>query len=282
VSVKGKTVVVTGANTGIGFETAAALAGQGAHVVLTSRDAAKGKAAVGEIERRHPGADVTVMSLDLARLADVRRFASDLAARYPRLDVLVNNAGLILGERSTTQDGFETTFHVNHLGPFLLTNLLLPKLKAAAPSRIVNVASIAHRWGRLDLDDLQSEKSYRKMRVYGTTKLCNILFTRELARRLGSTGVTANALHPGNVRSGFGKDGDTRGLFALGVKMNVLFSRSPASGASTSIFLASSPLVAGTTGGYFVNSKPSKPSAAGRDDEAARKLWERSAELVGL
>lgn len=281
-SVKDKTVVVTGANTGIGFETAATLAGEGAHVVLTARDAGKGAAAVAEIERRHPGSDVTVMSLDLARLADVRRFASDLAGRYPRLDVLVNNAGLILGERSTTQDGFETTFQVNHLGPFLLTNLLLPNIKAAAPSRIVNVASIAHRWAKLDFDDLHSEKSYRKMRVYGTTKLCNILFTHELARRLGGTGITANALHPGNVRSGFGKDGDTRGFFALGVKINVLFSKSPARGAGTSIFLASSPLVAGTTGGYFVNSKPSKPSTAARDDEAARKLWERSAELVGL
>jgi NAD(P)-dependent dehydrogenase (short-subunit alcohol dehydrogenase family) len=282
VTLNGKVALVTGANTGIGLETAAGLAAQGATVVLTARDPAKGKAAVDQIAGRHPGADVTAMELDLSRLSDVRSFARDFNALRPRLHILVNNAGLILDERSVTEDGFETTFQVNHLGPFLLTNLLLPNLKAAAPSRIVNVASAAHRGGRLDFDDLQSEKAFRGMRVYGTTKLCNILFTRELARRLDGTGVTANSLHPGTVRTGFGKDGDTRGLFAIGVKIGGVFFKSPAQGAKTSLHVASSPAVEGVSGEYFMNSRLSKPSAAARDDDAARRLWEISEQLADL
>jgi retinol dehydrogenase-12 len=278
--VKGKTVVVTGGNTGIGLETAAGLAAMGARVVITARDPAKGSAAVAEIRRRTPDANVDTMELDLSRLADVREFA--VALTEP-VDVLVNNAGLVLDERRVTEDGFEMTFQVNHLGPFLLTNLLLPKLKERAPSRIVNVASTAHRSGKLDFDDLQTERaSYRSMRAYGTSKLCNILFTRELARRLRGTGVTANSLHPGTVRTGFGKDGDTGGLFALGIKIAGPFFLTPKTGAKTSIYLASSPDVEGVSGEYFQRSKMAKASAAAQDDEAARRLWEISEELVGL
>ncbi len=279
---KGKTVLVTGANTGIGLETAAGLAAQGAYVVITARDPAKGKAAVDEIRRRHPDADVDVMQLDLSRLDDVRTFAKDFADRYPKLDVLINNAGLVLDKRTLTEDGFETTFQVNHLGPFLLTNLLLDTLRAAAPSRIVNVASTAHRGAKLDFDDLQSENGFRSMRVYGTSKLCNILFTRELARRLAGTGVTANSLHPGTVRTGFGKDGDVSGLLAIGLKFGGLFFKSPAQRARTSIHVASAPELENVTGEYFVNRRTAKPSSAARDDEAAKRLWEISEQLAGL
>lgn len=281
-TVQHKTVLVTGGNTGIGLETAAALAGKGAEVVLTSRDAAKGDAAVATIKERFPDANVTAMELDLSRLSDVRRFASEFASRYPKLHVLVNNAGLMLSDRAVTEDGYEQTFQVNHLGPFLLTNLLFPNLQAAAPSRIINVASAAHRGGRLNFDDLHTERGYRGMSVYGTSKLCNILFTRELARRLEGTGVTANSLHPGTVRTGFGRDGDTRGLFAIGVKLGGIFFKSPAQGARTTIHLATSPDVDETTGEYFVNSKISKPARAATNDDDARRLWDMSEELVGL
>jgi len=276
--VNGKTVLVTGANTGIGLETAAGLAERGASVVITARDPAKGSAAVDEIRRRTPDASVEAMELDLSRLADVRRFAESYTQA---LDVLVNNAGLVLDHRAVTEDGFEMMFQVNHLGPFLLTNLLLPKLKARSPSRIVNVSSTAHRGAKLDFDDLQSVLNF-SVRVYGTTKLCNILFTRELARRLQGTGVTANCLHPGTVRTGFGKDGDVRGVFALGLKLVRPFLLSPRSGAKTSIYLATSYDVEAVTGEYFVRSRRATPSAAARDDEAARRLWEVSEELVGL
>jgi NAD(P)-dependent dehydrogenase (short-subunit alcohol dehydrogenase family) len=279
---KGKTVLVTGANTGIGFETAAELAKMGARVVITARDDAKGQAAVDAIKARTPDADVDSMHLDLSDLSDVRAFAAAFSAKHPKLDVLVNNAGLILDERALTKDGHEMTFQVNHLGPFLLTNLLLDNLKAAAPSRIVNVASTAHRGTKLDFDDLGSEKEYRSMRVYGKSKLCNILFTRELARRLEGTGVTAHSLHPGTVRTGFGKDGDTGGWFSIGLKIGGIFFKSPAQGARTSVHVASSPEIEGINGEYWANRKISKPSAAAQDDDAARRLWDRSSELVGL
>jgi NAD(P)-dependent dehydrogenase (short-subunit alcohol dehydrogenase family) len=258
--VKGKTVLITGGNTGIGLETAAGLAQMGAEVIITSRDMAKGAAAVEEIRQRQANANVTVT----------------------RLDVLVNNAGLILSERSETEDGFESTFQINHLGPFLLTNLLLDKLKASAPSRIVNVASTAHRGATLDFDDLQNEHGHGAMRAYGKSKLCNILFTRELARRLKGSGVTANSLHPGTVRTNFGRDGDVGGLFAIGVKLGGIFFKSPAQGARTSIYVASSDEAGAVSGEYWVNRKMGKPSAAARDDEAARRLWEKSAELLKL
>jgi retinol dehydrogenase 12 len=282
VTVQGKTMIVTGANTGIGLETAAGLAKLGARVVLTSRDDAKGAAAVAEIKGRMPEADVHAMNLDLSTLAGVRSFASRFLDSHDSLDVLVNNAGLLLDHRTITPDGFETTFQVNHLGPFLLTNLLLDRIKASAPARIVNVASTAHRGTTLDFDDLHSEQGFQGMRVYGKTKLCNILFTRELARRLEGTGVTANSLHPGTVRTGFGMDGDAKGLLRIGLLLARPFFKSPATGAKTSIHLATANGLEGHTGEYWSNIKPSKPSDAATDDDAARRLWDISAELVGL
>ncbi|MEX2393726.1 MAG: SDR family oxidoreductase [Actinomycetota bacterium] len=279
---RGKTVLVTGANTGIGLETAAEIAAMGAKTVITARDATKGENAVAEMRRRAPDADVDVMSLDLASFGSVRSFAKEFRDRCDRLDVLINNAGLMQSERSMTADGNETTFQVNHLGPFLLTNLLLDKIKASAPSRIVNVASTAHRGGRLDFDDLQSEQSFRGMRTYGTSKLCNILFTRELARRLEGTGVAVNSLHPGTVRTGFARDGDATGIMSIGVRLAAPFFMSPAQGAKTSVYLASSPEVEGKSGLYWARCKVARPAAAAQDDESARRLWDVSERLSGL
>ena len=215
---QGKTVVVTGGNSGIGVETAEALAQMGARVIVTARNADKGRAAVAGIVQRLGGdAQVQLVVFDLADLSSVRRGAEEILEQAPRLDVLVNNAGLVLSERHETVDGFEATLATNHLGPFLLTNLLLDRIKASSPARIVNVASTAHNTARkgMPFDDLQSTKRYRGMRVYGESKLANILFTSELARRLEGTGVTANSLHPGTVRTGYGADGDARGFPGL-------------------------------------------------------------------
>jgi len=282
---QGKTVVVTGGNSGIGFETAAALAGMGARLIVTARNADKGRAAVAAIAERAGGAgQVQLVVFDLADLSSVRRGAGEILEEAPRLDVLVNNAGLVLSERAETVDGFEATFGTNHLGPFLLTNLLLERIRASAPARLVNVASTAHNAARkgMPFDDLQSEKKYATMRVYGQSKLANILFTVELARRLEGSGVTANSLHPGTVRTGYGADGDSRGLLAFGIKIASPFFLSPAKGARTSIYLASDPAVAGVSGQYFVKCKAKQPKRWARDPEAARRLWQVSEELVGL
>ena len=282
---QGKTVVVTGGNSGIGLETAEALAKMGARVIVTARNADKGRAAVAGIVQRLDGhARVQLVVFDLADLASVRRGADEILEQAPRLDVLVNNAGVVLSERHETVDGFEATFATNHLGPFLLTNLLLDRLRESAPSRIVNVASTAHNTARkgIPFDDLGSTKRYRGMRVYGESKLANILFTQELARRLAGTGVTANSLHPGTVRTGYGADGDARGFLAFGLKISKPFFLSPAKGARTSVYLASSPAVEGVTGEYFDKCKPAKTRRWAQDAEAAQRLWQVSEELVGL
>jgi NAD(P)-dependent dehydrogenase (short-subunit alcohol dehydrogenase family) len=282
---QGKTVVVTGGNSGIGFETAAALASMGARVLLTARNADKGRAAVAAISQRLAGdGRVQLVVFDLADLASVRRGAAEILEQAPQLDVLVNNAGLVLTERIETVDGYEATFAINHLGPFLLTNLLLDRMTASAPSRIVNVASTAHNAARkgMPFDDLQNTHRYRGMRVYGESKLANILFTLELSRRFADKGLTANSLHPGTVRTGYGGDGDARGFLAFGIKIASPFFLSPAKGARTSIYLASSPEVEGVSGEYFVKCKPRKPRRWAQDPEAARRLWEVSEELVGL
>jgi NAD(P)-dependent dehydrogenase (short-subunit alcohol dehydrogenase family) len=278
----GKVVLVTGGNAGIGKETAVAVARMGARVVFTARDPARGQAALEEIRSRSGRDDVGVMMLDLASLASVRDFASNFAARCDRLDVLVNNAGLVQRRRHETVDGYETTFQVNHLGPFLLTQLLHDALVAGAPARVVNVASDAHKSARhgLDFDDLQSERHYRGFAVYGKTKLANILFTRELARRGDANVVTANAVHPGFVASSFGRDGDTGRLGALVFPLLRPFALSPAQGAQTQVYVATAPELEGVTGGYWVKSAPATPSAAAQDDAAARRLWEVSEQLV--
>ncbi len=278
----GKTVVITGANSGIGLETAVALARAGAKTLITVRDRARGEAAVADIRARSGHDDVDVVVFDLGSIASTRQGAAEILARCDRIDVLVNNAGVVLSSRRETEDGLEATFAVNHLGPFVLTELLLDRLKQSAPARIVNVASTAHKGARkgLNFDDLQSSLGYAGMQVYSKSKLANIYFTTELARRLEGTGVTANCLHPGTVATGYGRDGDSSGVLAFGLKVIKPFILNAEQGARTSIYLASSPDVAGVTGKYFVKCKPRLPSAAARDDEAARRLWERSEEIV--
>jgi NAD(P)-dependent dehydrogenase (short-subunit alcohol dehydrogenase family) len=279
----GRVVLITGGNAGIGKESAVALASMGAQVVFTARDAARGTEALAEIRTRSDNDAVDVMPLDLARFASVRAFAKRWSDEHDQLDVLVNNAGLILNSRRETDDGNEMTFQVNHLGPFLLTQLLRDQLVAGDDARVVNVASDAHSSARrgLDFDDLQSRRHYRGFRVYGKTKLANILFTRELARRWDDTGVTANAVHPGFVASSFGRDGDTGRFGALLFPLLKPFALSPEQGARTQVYVASAPELAGVTGGYWVKSAPATPSTAAQDDAAAARLWEVSEELVG-
>jgi len=281
-SMEGKTVIVTGGNSGIGKATAIALAGAGARVVITARDRVRGDVAVTDIAAASGSDAVELVVFDLADLSSVRGGAADLLERCPRIDVLVNNAGLILSERSLSADGYEATFAINHLGPFLLTDLLRQRLIDSAPSRIVNVASTAHNFARRGMvfDDLMAERSYKQMEVYGRTKLANILFTTELADRLSGTGVTANSLHPGSVATGYARDGDTTGFLAWGVKVYAPFSLTPEQGARTSVYLASSPDVEGVTGKYFAKSRQKTPSAHARDREAAARLWEISERLV--
>jgi NAD(P)-dependent dehydrogenase (short-subunit alcohol dehydrogenase family) len=282
-TMQGKTVLITGGNTGIGKATATELARMGAAVTITSRDMAKGEAAVADIRRASGSDAVDVMRLDLASLAEVRRFAAEYLAGHPRLHVLINNAGLVLSDRSETVDGFETTFGVNHLGHFLLTHLLLDRLKESAPARIVVLSSDAHRgvFG-LDFDDLQARRKYRGLQVYCRSKLANALFTLELAERLRGTGVTVNAVHPGVVRSGFALDGDTRGLYRFFVDVAGRFMLSPEQGARTSIYVATAPELEGVSGQYFANSKQRRPSRAALDRQAALRLWEVSEQLTGL
>ncbi len=279
---EGRTVVITGANSGVGKATAVALAAAGARTVITARHEARGRQAVEDIRRASRSDQVDLVVFDLADLASVRAGARQLLDACEQIHVLVNNAGLVLSHRTETTDGFETTFATNHLGPFLLTRELTGRLQASAPARVVTVASTAHRSARrgLDFDDLQSERGYAGMQAYGRSKLANILFTTELARRLAGSGVTANSLHPGTVATGFARDDDASGLLAFGVKVIKPFILTPEKGARTSVYLASSPDVAGVTGQYFVKCKPRSPSAAARDEAAAARLWSVSEQLV--
>jgi NAD(P)-dependent dehydrogenase (short-subunit alcohol dehydrogenase family) len=279
---EGKVVVITGGNAGIGKEAAVGLAGAGARVVITARDRVRGESALADVRERSGNAEVQVMDLDLASFASIRRFADDFLGRTDRLDVLLNNAGLMLSKRRETDDGLEATFGVNHVGHFLLTKLLLERLEANQDgARVINVSSHAHKGARhgLDFDDLQSTRRYTGMRVYSRSKLANIYFTRELSRRV-SDGVTVNALHPGFVRSEFARGGDTNLLYSIGVRLGSPFAISPEQGAQTSVYLASSPEVEGVTGGYFYKRAPASISTAATDDDAARHLWDVSEELV--
>lgn len=285
-TMQGKTCLVTGATSGVGKAAVQTLAGMGATVVIVGRNGEKTARVVEGIKAATGNAAVSSLLADLSIQADIRKLATEFQQRHDRLDVLINNAGGIFLDRQLSADGIEMTFAVNHLNYFLLTNLLLDTLKASAPARIINVASDAHRFGPLDFDDLQSERSYSAFGVYGRSKLANILFTVELARRLEGSGVTANALHPGFVNSGFGKNnrsGFWRGLFVrLYDWIGPLIARSPEKAAETVIYLATSPEVAGVTGRYFVDCEPKAPTADATDRGAAARLWAISAEMVGL
>ena len=281
-SMQGKVVVITGSNVGIGKESAIGVAALGATTVLACRNGEKAALAAAEVTERTGNADVHEVTLDLADLNSVRAAAGDLLSRWDRLDVLVNNAGGTWSDRSLTAQGFEQTFGVNHLGPFYLTNLLLGQLQNSAPSRVVNVTSVGHHFARdgIRFDDLQSERHYEAMDAYSHSKLANVLFTRELAKRLGGSGVTANAVHPGAVRSSFGMDGDLHGLMGLGLRVVRPFELSPAVGARTSIYLATSPEVDEKSGLYWVRRKPGHMSKHARDDEQAARLWAASTALL--
>jgi NAD(P)-dependent dehydrogenase (short-subunit alcohol dehydrogenase family) len=279
-AMSGTTCLVTGATSGIGKETALRLAMLGATVVIVARDAGRGAAAGAEITSRVPLARVEVMTADLSSLAQVRRLAGDVLGRHGRLDVLVNNAGVISPHCELTADGLETTFATNHLGPFLLTTLLCGLLERSAPARVVTVSSAAHKQVRaIPWDDLPRGAQSGQGQAYPLSKLLNILFTAELARRLAGTGVTANCLHPGFVRTALGRD--MTGPLGAVVPLFLRFRPGPAAGAATSVYLASSPEVAGVTGGYFFKCKPARPSAPARDPIAAARLWALSEELAG-
>ncbi len=276
----GKLCVITGGTSGIGLAAAEVLAARGASLALVGRDRARGEAALTQLRKRAAGLAVTVHYADLARMSEVRRLAGELRAAYPGIDVLVNNAGAIFRARQVTQDGLERTFALNHMAYFLLTHLLHDALIAAAPARVVNVASGAHRGAVLDLADLNLKRRYTGWTAYRRSKLANILFTRELARRLAATGVTANCLHPGFVASRFGDNNS--GAFRWKIGSAKLFAISPEKGAETVVHLAASPEVAATTGGYFFRSAPATPSAAAQDNETARLLWDESARIAGI
>jgi retinol dehydrogenase 14 len=276
----GKTVLVTGASGGIGRATALGLATMGAHLAITGRDRGRTEGAAREV-RAAGGGQVEVFVGDLSSRSEVRRLADEVLQSLPRLDVLVNNVGGYWDTRHVTADGLEHTFALNHLAPFLLTNLLLDRLKQNAPARVVTVSSNAHALGEVDFDDLQGERSYSGARAYNQSKLANVLFTYELARRLQGTSVTANALHPGVVSTSFGAE-DPRRIQRLLIPLLRPFMKSPAKGAATSIYLASAPELEQVTGRFFANEKPKRSSERSYDEATAARLWKVSADLVGL
>jgi NAD(P)-dependent dehydrogenase (short-subunit alcohol dehydrogenase family) len=276
----GKTVVITGGTSGIGEIAAQKLAQMGARIVLVARNRSRAAAALARLQELARGPAHTAHYADLTSLSEMKRVAAEIAAQEPRIDCLINNAGAIFASRKLTQDGLERTFALNHMAYFVITQGLRERLLASAPARIVNTASIAHLGNKLDLGDLQLASGFSPMKAYGRSKLCNILFTRELARRLPGTGVSANCLHPGFVATRFGDEsGGLIGRFAWLAK---LFAISPEEGAQTIVYLASSPDVAQTTGEYFYKRRPVAPSPAAQDDKIASLLWERSAALAGL
>jgi retinol dehydrogenase 14 len=275
----GKVALVTGGTSGIGKATAMALSAMGADVVVVGRDRERGERAAAEI-RAQTGGRVDLALADLSSQAEVRALAEEFKRRYDRLDVLVNNAGLVQSTRTETVDGLESTFAINHLAPFLLTNLLLDMLKQSAPSRVVTVSSEAERWGNIDFDDLQSKKKYRGFPVYGMTKLANIMFTYELAERLKGTGVAATCMHPGAVNTRFGTN--NRGPMTILFRAFKPFMRTPEQGADTVIWLAASPDVEGVSGRYYADRKPLEPKKIANDPAARRRLWEESERLTGL
>jgi NAD(P)-dependent dehydrogenase (short-subunit alcohol dehydrogenase family) len=280
-SMSGKAVLVTGGTGGIGRAAATGLAAMGARVGITGRDQARAELAAAAISRKSGNGAVDVFVADMSSQAEVRRLATEVLAAYPRLDVLLNNVGGFWAHRHETADGLEHTFALNHLAPFLLTNLLLDRLIASAPARVVTVSSGAHATGKIDFEDLMGERKYSGSRAYDQSKLANVMFTYELARRLQGTGVTATALHPGLTNTAFSGEDPLRVMAPI-VFMLRPFMRSPERGADTSVYLASSPEAEGVSGRYFSSRKRKTSAKASYDTAATARLWQVSAELVGL
>jgi NAD(P)-dependent dehydrogenase (short-subunit alcohol dehydrogenase family) len=278
-SMRGKTVVITGATSGIGQVAAEQLAAMGARLVLVARDKTRGEAALARLRNLKPGVDHAVHHADLSRLAEMKRVAAEIAAVEPRIDVLINNAGALFATRHVTEDGLELTFALNHMSYFVLTQGLRERLVASA-ARVVNTSSDAHKGKQIDFNNLQSANPYKGFQVYGRSKLCNILYTSELARRLAGTGVTANCLHPGFVATRFGDE--SGGMLSLGVRIAKAFAISPEKGAATIVYLASSDDVATASGGYYYKCKEAEPTQEARDDDAAKRLWQESERLAGM
>jgi len=277
---RGKVVVITGATSGIGQVAAEKLAAMGARLVLVARDKTRGEAALARLRHAGPSAGHSIHYADLSRLSEMKRVAAEIAAAEPRIDVLINNAGALFGSRQLTADGLELTFATNHMAYFVVTDGLRQRLWASAPARVINTASDAHKGNQLDFNDLQSANNYSGFKVYGRSKLCNILYTRELARRWAGTGVTANSLHPGFVATRFGNE--SGGLLSLGVRLAKNFAISPEKGAETIVHLAASNEVAKVSGSYFYKCRVATPTQEAQDDDAARRLWIETAKLAGL
>ena len=279
--VRGKRVLMTGGTNGIGLAAARELAARGADLSIVARSQARGEAAAAEIQAAGGGRPVDVLLADLSSQAAVRRLAAEALERYPRIEVLVNNAGAIYARRQLSEDGIELTWALNHLAPFLLTELLEDRLKESAPARVITTSSDAHKGAHIPFDDMAAERSYglRGFERYGQTKLANILFTAELARRLKGSGVTANAVHPGFVASGFNRNNGL--LMRLGMTLARPFARSTEKGAETLVWLVDSQEVGAESGGYFVDKRRVLPTAAAQDMDAARRLWELSEEQTG-
>jgi len=280
-SMQGKICMVTGANSGIGKETALGLAQMGATVVMVCRDRTKGEEAQNEIKTKSGNNAVDLLLADLSSQQSIRQLAEDFQQHYTHLHVLINNAGVFMLNRRETVEGLEMTFAVNYLAPFLLTNLLLDVLKNSAPARIVNVSSDSHQSGSIKMDDLQGKKGYRSLKTYGNSKLALVMFTYELARRLEGTGVTANCLHPGFTATHIAQGGTVPFIRPL-IKLIFRFGISPEEGAKTSIYLAASPDVEGVTGKYFANSIPIRSAPISYDESLQRQLWDEGSKLVNI
>jgi len=279
VDMTGKTCIVTGGNSGIGKATALGLARMGATVVIVSRGKEKGEAALADIIAKSGNRSIELMLADMSSQDSVRTLAGDFKARHERLHLLVNNAGVYLTRRNTTVDGLESTFATNHLGPFLLTSLLLDLLEASAPSRIVNVSSDAHNGAKIDFEDLQGQKKFSGWHAYGQSKLAMILFTHELAKKLDGTGVTVNSAHPGVVRTNFANN---NGLVTFGFRLMRPFFISPKTAAKRILYVATSPDLEGVTGKYFNKMREARSSQESYDDNSAKRLWQMSEQLTKL
>lgn len=277
---QGKTIVVTGGTSGIGEVAAVTLAGMGARIILVARNKRRGEATLARLEQQAPGLGHQIRYADLAQLAEMKRVAAEIAAAEPRIDILINNAGAMFANRQVTKDGFEKTFATDHLSYFVLTAGLRQRLLAAAPARIINTASHAHKTAQFDIGDLQTTKNYTSFQAYSLAKLANILFTRELARRVEGTGVTVNCLHPGFVATRFGDEAG--GLIGHVIGLAKVLAISPEEGAKTIIYLATSPDIAMMNGEYFYKCRRTVPTRAARDDAVARVLWEKSVALTGV